>query len=155
MTRILRRILGNSWNSRFHGLEHMNDRWVEDAAPQNPLPHNLRTAKSLKTTRRANKKGEKSWSRRRQLVVKIKKKGRDSLDSVFAYQVDTRWSCVVCLGHFLCCRICSQLEIMVLSARSHKILPRQCAKLLFLASEWIGLLSKTYLELFPLLQVPS
>ena len=52
------------------------------------------------------------------------------------------------LGHFLCNRICSQLEMM-LSARSHELLRRKCAKLQFLASEWLGLFSPTYLELFP------
>ena len=51
-------------------------------------------------------------------------------------------------GPFLCSRICSQLE-MVLSAPSHEILPRNCAKLVFLASKWLGFFLGTYLELFP------
>ena len=38
---------------------------------------------------------------------------------------------------------------MVLSARSHELLPRKCANLLFLASESLGLFSETYIELFP------
>ena len=38
------------------------------------------------------------------------------------------------LGHCLCSRICSQLEV-VPSARSHELLPPKCTKLLFLASE--------------------
>ena len=56
--------------------------------------------------------------------------------------------CFLWQGYFLCNRICSQLE-MVLSARLHERLPRKCAKLLFLASEWLGRFAKTYLELFP------
>ena len=38
---------------------------------------------------------------------------------------------------------------MVLSAPSHDTLAHKCAKLLFLASERLGLFSKIYLELVP------
>ena len=51
------------------------------------------------------------------------------------------------LSQFLCSWICSPLK-KYLSVRSHGLLRRKCWKLVFLASEWVGVFSKIYPELF-------